>query len=131
MKMDTIVNLPVIETERFILRPLRFSDAGLLQLYAGDERVARNTRSIPHPLPPGATEAFIARSSAEERKEDVWVIDGAAHGLSEVLGVVALQALDRGQSEIGYWVTPAFWNTGIASEAVQALLPEAELALTA
>lgn len=122
MRMDQIINLPVIETGRFVLRPVRKSDAGLLTMYAGDERVARNTRSIPHPLPPGATEAFIARAQDPERKEDVWIMDGVGQGLSEVLGVIALERMDRGQSEIGYWVAPAFWNTGIASEAVGALL---------
>jgi RimJ/RimL family protein N-acetyltransferase len=30
--------------------------------------------------------------------------------------------MDRGQSEIGYWVAPALWNTGLASEAVQAMV---------
>lgn len=122
MRLDTIVNQPVIEAERFFLRPVRKSDAGLLQLYAGDARVARFTRSIPHPLPPGAVEQFITRAQGEDRKEDVWVLDGSDHGQSEVLGVIALDRMERDQSEIGYWVAPAFWNTGIASEAVQALL---------
>ena len=54
MKLDTIVNQPVVETERLLLRPLRRSDHGLLEMYSSDERVARMTRSIPHPLPPGA-----------------------------------------------------------------------------
>jgi RimJ/RimL family protein N-acetyltransferase len=30
--------------------------------------------------------------------------------------------MDRRQSEIGYWVAPAFWNSGLASEAVRALI---------
>jgi RimJ/RimL family protein N-acetyltransferase len=116
------VNQPVIETERLILRPLRRSDAGLLELYGADERVARMTRSIPHPLPPGATEGFITRSLADERDEDVWVLDGSAKGHAELLGLIALERMDRDQSEIGYWVAPAFWNTGLASEAVRALV---------
>ena len=49
----------VMTTKRLSLRPLRLSDAGLLTLHASDERVARNTTTIPHPLPPGGTEAFI------------------------------------------------------------------------
>ena len=64
LKMPTrpkpVVLQPEIATERFVLRPLRRSDAGLISLYSSDERVARMTTSIPHPLPPGATEAFIA-----------------------------------------------------------------------
>ncbi|TCP40897.1 GNAT family N-acetyltransferase [Rhodovulum marinum] len=113
---------PIIQATRFVLRPVRGSDAGLLRLFAGDERVARFTRSIPHPLPPGATEAFIKRAQDPQRSEDVWVMDGAADGLSEVLGVIALDRMERAQSEVGYWVAPAFWNTGIASEAVAALI---------
>ncbi len=122
MKLESIVNQPVIEADRFRLRPVRKSDAGLLQMYAGDERVARFTRSIPHPLPPGAIDAFIARALDPDRSEDVWVMDGSDHDLSEVLGVVALDRMERAQSEIGYWVAPAFWNTGIASNAVRAIL---------
>lgn len=118
MIQDRLVSQPVIETQRFVLRPLRRPDAGLLSLYAGDARVAQNTRTIPHPLPPGAVEAFIARSMAETRDEDVWAIDSQA----ELRGIVALKRLDRDQSEISYWVAPAFWNTGIASDAVKALM---------
>lgn len=122
MKLDTIVNQPVIEAGRFCLRPLRKSDAGLLHMYAGDERVARFTRSVPHPMPPGAAETFVSRALAEDRAEDVWAMDGAAQGLGELVGVITLQRMDREQSQIGYWVAPALWNSGIASEAVQALL---------
>ena len=122
MIIDQITNQPVIEAERFILRPLRKSDAGLLGMHMGDERVARATGSIPHPLPPGATEAFISRALMTERTEDIWVMDGSASGLAEVLGVVWLRAMDREQSEINFWVAPAFWNAGIASEAVRAMV---------
>ena len=112
----------VIETARFTLRPIQDSDAGLLNMHASDIRVANNTTSIPHPLPPGTTEAFIERCNAEERDEDVWAMDGTKSGHAELLGVIGLKRLDREQSEVSYWVAPAFWNTGLASEAVTALL---------
>ncbi len=116
-----------IAAGRFVLRPARKSDAGLFALYAGDRRVAENTRSIPHPLPPGAAEAFMARAMAGTGDEDTWVMDGSTTGLAEVLGVISLKRMDeakfaRAQSEIGYWVAPAFWNTGFASQAVRALV---------
>lgn len=129
MMLDKIAALPegAIAAGRFILRPVRKSDAGLFAMYAGDRRVAEATRSIPHPLPPGAAEAFVTRAMQAGGDEDVWVMDGAASGLAEVLGVISLKRMDetkfdRGQSEIGYWVAPAFWNTGFASEAVRALI---------
>lgn len=122
MLIDRVTDQPTIVADRFVLRPPRRSDVGLISLYTADARVARMTRSIPHPLPPGATEGFLRTALSADRTEDVWVIDGSEHGLSEVMGLVALERMDRGQSKIGYWVAPAFWNTGVASEAVRALL---------
>lgn len=124
MKLDTIVNQAVIEADRFDLRALRPSDAGLIELYVSDARVAMYTTSIPHPVPPGMTEALIARAMADDRIEDIWAIDGSRSGRSEILGLISLTRLDRSQSEIGYWVAPAYWNTGIASAAVSALIEE-------
>lgn len=122
MKLDAIINQPVIETERFDLRPLRRSDLGLIEHYASDERVARMTTSIPHPLPPGLIEGFIARAMNDARDEDVWAVDGSKDGGNELKGVISLKKLDRNQSEVAYWVAPIFWNSGIASLAVEALV---------
>ena len=122
MTIESPITQPVIEAGRFDLRPLRPSDEGLVALYAGDERVATMTSSIPHPLPPGTIEAFISRSQAQDRGEDVWAIDGTKSDGPEVMGVISLKRVEQGQSEIGYWVAPAFWNTGLASAAVEALL---------
>lgn len=122
MKIDTIVNQPVVETERMTLRPLRRSDCGLLEIYGADERVARMTRSLPHPLPPGAIDAFIQRATADDRVEDVWAMDASRSNRAELVGLIALERMDRDQSEISYWVAPAFWNTGLAQEAVRGLL---------
>ena len=112
----------VINTERFCLRPPRQSDLGLLEMYTGDLRVAEATRSIPHPLPKGATQAFIDRALSADRTEDVWLLDGTPNGDSEVLGCIGLKRMDRNQSQIAYWIAPAMWNTGLATAAVRALL---------
>ena len=122
MQMQPIVNQQVIETERFDLRPLRRSDQGLIEMYASDPRVARNTATIPHPLPPGVIEAFVTRAMAAAREEDVWVMDATKSAGGEVAGIISLTHLCRNQSEVGFWVAPAFWNTHIASEAVKALV---------
>ena len=87
MQMDQIVTQQVIDTDRFVLRPLRKSDKGMIEMYAGQDRLARMTTSIPHPLPPGVTEAFIQRSHEPDRTEDVWALDGTAMGAAEVMGI--------------------------------------------
>ncbi|MBE9635807.1 GNAT family N-acetyltransferase [Salipiger mangrovisoli] len=120
---DQLAAQAVIETPRFLLRPLRRSDAGMIAHYTSELRLARMTTSIPHPLPPGATEAFIARSMDPKRVEDVWAMDASEQGGAEVMGLISLERLtDGNQAEIGYWVAPPFWNTGHASEAVRAMV---------
>lgn len=122
MRHEDITVQETITAERLILRPCRKSDAGLIAMYASDDRVARGTRAMPHPLPPGTVEAMIERAARPDRSEDIWVIDGSAHGHAEALGLISLERMDRNQSEIFYWIAPAFWNTGFASEAVRALI---------
>lgn len=122
MKQETILAQAVIETPRMYLRPLRPSDAGLLAMYCADKRVAEMTSAIPHPYPPGAAEAYIASLMKSERGAYAWVMDATEFGGAEVMGVISLDQMDREQSEIGYWVAPAMWNTGFASEAVQAMV---------
>ncbi|MEM7473224.1 MAG: GNAT family N-acetyltransferase [Pseudomonadota bacterium] len=121
MSLTMKITQPVIKTDRFTLRPVSEADTGALKLHGSDKRVAQNTTTIPHPLPDGATEAFIARCNAPDRSEDVWVIDPSEDG-NQVIGAIALQRMDRNQSEIGYWIVPALWNSGIASQAVEALI---------
>jgi RimJ/RimL family protein N-acetyltransferase len=122
MILEKIAAPAPILTDRFALRAVRRSDTGLFALYAGDRRVAEATQGIPHPLPPGAAEAFVTRAMAAGSDEDIWAIDGSRSGLAEVLGVISLKKMDRAQSEVSFWVAPAFWNLGIASGAVQALV---------
>lgn len=120
--MDVRAQQPTIPTPRFDLRPVRMSDLTLIKHYAADSRLAMRTPRLPHPLPPGLIAGFIERAIKPERDEDVWVMDGTAHRDGEVMGVISLMRLDRNQSEVGYWVAPPFWNTHLASDAVQALV---------
>lgn len=119
---DLIDTQPTLDLDRLRLRPVKHSDAGLMSLYAGDLRVSSMTRSIPHPLPPGAMDAFITTANAPDRTTDVWAMDGSKSALGELLGIISLTRLEPGKAEIGYWVAHAFWNAGFASEAVEGLL---------
>jgi RimJ/RimL family protein N-acetyltransferase len=119
---DTTVTQPEIVTERLRLRRLRRRDAGLIALYAADPRVARATAVIPHPYPPGAAEAFVERALSPGARELVWALDTGEDGGNGLIGLISLRPLGEDEAEIGYWVAPAFWNTGYASEAVEGLV---------
>jgi RimJ/RimL family protein N-acetyltransferase len=112
----------VLVTSRLLLRPLRRSDAGLLRLYAGDVRVARMTGRIPHPYPPGAAESFIEAALSGRQAERVWAMDGTPSGAGELIGLISAIPRAAGTIEVGYWVGPPFWNTGYATEALNAVV---------
>ncbi len=122
MNMEPIDLQQPINAQRFTLRPIQKSDAGAFELHVGDERVARMTRNIPYPMPPGFAENFIARAQESNRLEDVWILDGTDSGMGEVLGCIGLERMDRDQCEIAYWVVPGLWGTGFATEAVRAIV---------
>ena len=48
------VNLPILETERLLLRPYSLTDAPSVQQMCGDPEIAATTLAIPHPHPDGA-----------------------------------------------------------------------------
>ncbi len=122
MLQQIITDQPVIEAEGFVLRPLRRSDESLILQNAGDERVARATSSIPHPLPIDEVRAFIQRAQAPDRIEDVWALDGNPSGPSDFMGIASLRRLGDNQSDISYWVAFDHWGGGVASRAVKALI---------
>lgn len=118
-------DLPELVTPRLRLRRLRLADAGLIQLYASDPRVARMTASIPHPYPPGLAESFVERQRRAAGTRAVWAVDTGADGENGLIGLVSLVPTADGCAEIGYWIAPAFWNAGYAGEALEAVALEA------
>ena len=114
---QTVINGGIL-----MLRPLKTADTGLIELYTSDVRVAKMTNNIPHPLPPGATEALIARAGDVAHQQEIWALDLSAQDGPDLIGLIALNRLDEDQAKLTGWVSPAYWNTGAASDAVAALI---------
>ena len=55
--------IPVLETERLVLRAPRLGDAKAVAMLANDRRIAENTARIPHPYRAGDAEDFIATAN--------------------------------------------------------------------
>src|ERR1700674_4425062 len=52
-------SIPVLETERLVLRAPRLKDAKTVSTLANDRRIAENTARIPHPYKTADAEDFI------------------------------------------------------------------------
>lgn len=61
--MSQAKEIPELVTERLRLRPLKSSDAKVVQSEAGNPKIEATTAAIPHPCPDGAAEEWISRHS--------------------------------------------------------------------
>jgi ribosomal-protein-alanine N-acetyltransferase len=110
------MSMPVLETERLILRPLTESDIPQLIPVIGAREVAANTLRIPHPYEEKHAREFLA--TALEENELVLAIfkkDGP-----ELIGGIGLHPdLQHQRAELGYWLGVPFWGHGYATEAAR------------
>jgi len=112
------MNGPEIKAERLTLRALQDFDAANISLFAGDKRVAMNLAVVPHPYPAGAAESYISYARAPETDEVVWAVDkdGA------LIGVIGITPKNEGEGNIGYWLAPQLWGSGLMSEALKSVV---------
>ena len=112
------LSIPVLETERLILRSPQLEDAKAIAALANDRRIAENTRRIPHPYRTSDAETFIAATSTGLGEIALAILqrDGT------LIGCCGLGLLDGPAPEIGYWLGVPFWGRGYATEAVRALI---------
>jgi ribosomal-protein-alanine N-acetyltransferase len=116
-------NRPSLETDRLLLRPFASDDVETVYRLVNDPEIVATTRTLHFPYPEGAAVRWIAQ------QPEAWLTGRAAifaitlkrTGL--VLGAIGLEidAADE-RAELGYWLDPAFWNRGYASEAAEAVV---------
>jgi RimJ/RimL family protein N-acetyltransferase len=123
---ETILQPVELTTGRLRLRRFRRADAALIELMAGDRRVAWMTERVPHPYPPGLAAGFVERVAAGSADEIGWAIDTDSGTGDEVenglIGTIMLRLDAPGSARVGYWLAPAFWGTGYATEALEAVV---------
>ncbi len=106
------MSLPIIETQRLILRPLRSGDEPEFLTLAGDWDVARMTSDIPYPLLPAHAKAWLRPNGSDVR----FAIE--LHG--RMIGSTGYFRRRSGAAELGFWLGRDHWGLGFASEAAAA-----------
>lgn len=111
--------IPVLATERLVLRAPRREDAKAIARLANDRRVAVNTARLPHPYSLDDAEEFIAAVNRQDGEIAFAItLDGT------LIGVCGINPRD-GRAEIGYWLGVPYWGQGYATEAARALIDHA------
>ncbi|QNE38236.1 GNAT family N-acetyltransferase [Hymenobacter sp. NBH84] len=114
---------PTLATERLLLRqPLAHDIPTIVQL-ANEPTVANMTLNIPHPY--GEADAIYWLNAANQGfasgQHHVFAIELRETG--QFVGGIGLTVEQRfNRAEAGYWVGKPFWNQGIATEALRAVL---------
>jgi len=115
--------IPVIVTERLVLRPFKMSDASEVRRLAGEREIAANTLLIPHPYLEGMAEDWISTHADRCKRGEglVWAITEKIEG--NLLGTIGLNLEpEHLKGELGYWIGKKFWSRRYATEAGEAVV---------
>lgn len=117
-------------TSRLTLRPAWPEDAAELAAAIGHEAVTRMLTRAPYPYTVSDAEAFCALPHAPDEARLLIVSHDLAwpDGTPAIVGGIGVTEMD-GQPNLGYWLTPAVWGRGYATEAGRAVLAMARHAL--
>jgi RimJ/RimL family protein N-acetyltransferase len=108
--------LPVLETERLLLRAPRCGDVKAIAALANDRRIAANTARIPHPYSVADAEEFIG--AVNQRDSEICFVIMCGERL---IGACGLDPHEDGP-ELGYWLGAPYWGRGFATEAARAVI---------
>lgn len=115
--------LPVLTSERVILRPFLQSDGKRVQELAGAKEIASTTLNIPHPYKDGLAEEWI-RGHEKDFLNDKSIALAICLKDTEVLigaiGLIIYRSDSRGS--LGYWIGNKFWNNGYCTEAAKVMM---------
>jgi len=101
---------PSIKTKRLVLRPYGAEDGDRVAELLGNFEVTRWLAKVPHPF----THADLRLMNDDGSSR--WPDLAAITLNSEVIGGIS------SGGHLGYWLDPAYWGQGIASEAARAMV---------
>ncbi len=108
-----------IRSERLFLRPGWTEERHELQALIADEAVVRHLAQVPWPYTTEDADQFLAMKQDRLLPRFLITVPGAVG--ARLIGGCGLSLLD-GDVNLGYWIAPAEWGRGYASEAAGAVL---------
>lgn len=124
------MNLPILETNRLILRQVEARDAEGLHAALGDAEAMRFVDLAPSRDIGETTERIRKASTIDTRWAGTWTIDVRRHGVAGMISYHHREPWNR-RLELAWIMAPAFWRQGIMTEAAEAVLQHCFDALAA
>jgi len=111
--------MTLLQTHRFLLRPIEQSDAPVFARLCNDELIARNTARIPHPYTLEDAEIFTKTAAAAFK-------NGKEHAFAvceqdTIIACCGVMRITHILFELGYWVAMPERGRGVATEAARAV----------
>lgn len=118
-----LTDLPVIETERLILRKMRIEDADDMFEYAGKDSFTKHLLWDTHKSVE-TSKAFIRETISRYGKSTFADFGFEYKENGKFIGSGGFMSVDEANlsAELGYVVSDKYWNRGLATEAAGALL---------
>ena len=120
---DSYTYMPELNTPRLRLRRLTMRDAEDIFRYSRDAEVARHVLWDPHRTL-GDSRAYLRYMLRRYRNHEPasWGIEYAATGrIIGTIGFMWIQS-DNNAAEVGYSLARSFWNHGVMTEALKAVI---------
>jgi ribosomal-protein-alanine N-acetyltransferase len=119
---DWRAGLPRLQSGRVLLRELQQSDAAALFRIVRAPEIARHTWQPPSSIE--AFERFIEWTWAERAIGKYVCFGVVLPGTTEVVGMFELRPLQPGffRAELGFFLEPAAWGTGVFRDAAELLI---------
>ncbi|MEO0731711.1 MAG: GNAT family protein [Bacteroidota bacterium] len=115
--------MTTLRTPRLLLAPPRVVDIPTIVEYAGNPKVSRYTRNIPHPYEEKDAIFWLHHANTGWASGEACVFsirDGETEAFLGGIGLLINKSVNV--AELGYWLAEPFWGKGYVTEAVGAIL---------
>ena len=113
---------PALHTPRLHLRRIEVEDIPALVRYANNRKISDYIINIPYPYGEPAAVLRISYVVQGFKNKTRYVFAIVLKERRELIGEISLHLEKNATAQLGYWVGEPFWNQGIATEAIGAVL---------
>ena len=113
---------PILYTKRLKLRKIQPEDIPSLIQYANNKKVSDRILNIPYPYPEPTAILRISYVVRGFKNKSRYIFSICLKEKDVLIGEISLHLDNPHSAQLGYWIGAPFWNKGITTEAVKAVI---------